>query len=323
MMELSGKLKHLFVSRQWVFLVLAMVIISIFTGAVNPRFLTIRNLTNLLSQVAVIGLLACGATILIISGEIDISAGANVGLTACIAAILMRSGMSSPLAALLGILVAIVCSTLIGVGCIIFRAPSFIISLASISVFKGVALALTSGTLQMIMGRMEYLGSGTVLGFIPIIFMITLLGYVATHAILSYTKLGRHVYAIGDNPRAAFLAGINIARNKIAFFALNGFFVGLAAILLLARVGAAQPTTGSGMELQAIGAVVIGGTPMTGGKGNVVGTFFGVLLWGLIANALNMLGISPFWQEATMGSLIIVAVAITSLRALAEKSLLA
>ncbi|HBG08556.1 MAG TPA: ABC transporter permease [Firmicutes bacterium] len=322
-MELSGKLKHLFVSRQWVFLVLVMVIISIFTGAVNPRFLTIRNLTNLLSQVAVIGLLACGATILIISGEIDISAGANVGLTACIAAILMRSGMSSPLAALLGILVAIVCSTLIGVGCIIFRAPSFIISLASISVFKGVALALTSGTLQMIMGRMEYLGSGTVLGFIPIIFMITLLGYVATHAILSYTKLGRHVYAIGDNPRAAFLAGINIARNKIAFFALNGFFVGLAAILLLARVGAAQPTTGSGMELQAIGAVVIGGTPMTGGKGNVVGTFFGVLLWGLIANALNMLGISPFWQEATMGSLIIVAVAITSLRALAEKSLLA
>ncbi|HPT82636.1 MAG TPA: ABC transporter permease [Limnochordia bacterium] len=323
MMELSGKLKHLFVSRQWVFLVLVMVIISIFTGAVNPRFLTIRNLTNLLSQVAVIGLLACGATILIISGEIDISAGANVGLTACIAAILMRSGMSSPLAALLGILVAIVCSTLIGVGCIIFRAPSFIISLASISVFKGVALALTSGTLQMIMGRMEYLGSGTVLGFIPIIFMITLLGYVATHAILSYTKLGRRVYAIGDNPRAAFLAGINIARNKIAFFALNGFFVGLAAILLLARVGAAQPTTGSGMELQAIGAVVIGGTPMTGGKGNVVGTFFGVLLWGLIANALNMLGISPFWQEATMGSLIIVAVAITSLRALAEKSLLA
>ena len=323
MMELSGKLKHLFVSRQWVFLVLVMVIISIFTGAVNPRFLTIRNLTNLLSQVAVIGLLACGATILIISGEIDISAGANVGRTACIAAILMRSGMSSPLAALLGILVAIVCSTLIGVGCIIFRAPSFIISLASISVFKGVALALTSGTLQMIMGRMEYLGSGTVLGFIPIIFMITLLGYVATHAILSYTKLGRHVYAIGDNPRAAFLAGINIARNKIAFFALNGFFVGLAAILLLARVGAAQPTTGSGMELQAIGAVVIGGTPMTGGKGNVVGTFFGVLLWGLIANALNMLGISPFWQEATMGSLIIVAVAITSLRALAEKSLLA
>ena len=101
------------------------------------------------------------------------------------------------------------------------------------------------------------------------------------------------------------MAGINIAWNKVLFFALNGFFVGL------------------GMELQAIGAVVIGGTPMSGGKGNVVGTFFGVLLWGLIANALNMLGISPFWQEATMGSLIIVAVAITSLRALAEKSLMA
>lgn len=323
MIELSGKLKRLFVSRQWVFLLLVMIVISIITGIVNPRFLTIRNLTNLLSQVAVIGLLACGATILIIAGEIDISAGANIGLTACITAILMRGGMSSPLAAAIGILVAILCSTLIGLGCIVFRAPSFIISLAAISVFKGIALAATSGTLQMILGRMEYLGSGTILGFVPIIFMITLLGYVVTHGILSYTKLGRHVYAIGDNPRAAFLAGINIAWNKVLFFALNGFFVGLAAVLLLARVGAAQPTTGSGMELQAIGAVVIGGTPMSGGKGNVVGTFFGVLLWGLIANALNMLGISPFWQEATMGSLIIVAVAITSLRALAEKSLMA
>ena len=117
--------------------------------------------------------------------------------------------------------------------------------------------------------------------------------------------------------------GIEIAKNRIVFFVLNGLFVGLAAILLLARVGAAQPTTGSGMELQAIGAVVIGGTPMSGGKGNVAGTFFGVLLWGLIANALNMLGISLFWQEATMGSLIIVAVAVTSLRTLAEKSLVA
>lgn len=319
--SLTSKLKALFIEKQWLFLFVVMIVISVITGMVNPRFLTIRNFTNLLSQISVLSLVACGATILIISGEIDISAGANIGLTACITAILIGQGYSSFLASTLGVIVAILSSTLIGVGCIIFRAPSFIISLAAISVFKGIALASTGGTLQMILGKMELLGSGKILGSIPIIFAIALLGYALTHFILTYTKLGRRVYAIGDNPRASFLAGINISWNKIVFFALNGLFVGLAAILLLARVGAAQPTTGSGMELQAIGAVVIGGTPMSGGRGNVVGTFFGVLLWGLIANALNMLGISPFWQEATMGSLIIVAVAITSLRSLAESSL--
>ena len=323
MVELGRKFKRLFISKQWVFLVLVMVLISAYTGMVNPRFLTIRNLTNLLSQVSVLGLVACGATILIIAGEIDISAGANIGLTACVVAILMSMGISSFAAAIVGLVTATMCSTLIGAGCIVFRAPSFIISLAAISVFKGIALAATSGTLQMIMGKMEYLGSGTIFGVIPVIFGITLVGYFVTHAILTYTKLGRHIYAIGDNPRASFLAGIRIAKNKVIFFALNGVFIGLAAILLLARVGAAQPTTGAGLELQAIGAAVIGGTPMTGGKGSVIGTFFGVLLWGLIANALNMLGVSPFWQEATMGSLIIVAVAITSLRSLAEKSIAA
>ena len=321
MVELGSKFKRLFVSKQWVFLVLVMVLISAYTGMMNPRFLTIRNLTNLLSQVSVLGLVACGATILIIAGEIDISAGANIGLTACVVAILMRMGVPSLPAAVVGLLTATICSTLIGVGCIVFRAPSFIISLAAISVFKGVALAATNGTLQMILGKMEYLGSGTIFGVIPIIFGITLLGYFVTHIILTYTKLGRHIYAIGDSPRASFLAGIKISKNRIMFFALNGAFVGLAAILLLARVGAAQPATGAGLELQAIGAAVIGGTPMTGGKGSVIGTFFGVLLWGLIANALNMLGVSPFWQEATMGSLITVAVAITSLRSLAEKSI--
>ena len=270
---------------------------------------------------SVLSLVACGATILIISGEIDISAGANIGLSACVMAILMGMGVSTVLAGLVGIIVAMVCSSLIGIGCIAFKAPSFIVSLAAISVFNGVALAATSGTLKTIFGKMEFLGSGTIFGFVPVIFVIALVGYLVTHFILAYTKLGRRVYAIGDNSRAAFLAGIRIDLNKVVFFAINGLFLGVAALLLLARVGAAQPTTGSGMELQAIGAAVIGGTPMVGGKGSVVGTFFGVALWGLIANALNMLNISPFWQEATMGMLIIVAVAITSLRARAERTL--
>jgi ribose transport system permease protein len=134
------------------------------------------------------------------------------------------------------------------------------------------------------------------------------IGYV-----LRFTKLGRRIYAIGSNERAAYLAGIGINFNKLVFFGINGLLVGIGAMMLLSRVGAAQPSTGAGIELQAIGAVVIGGTPMMGGKGRIVGTFFGVLLMGVISNALNMLQVSPYFQDVTFGLLIIFSVAVSAL----------
>jgi ribose/xylose/arabinose/galactoside ABC-type transport system permease subunit len=140
--------------------------------------------------------------------------------------------------------------------------------------------------------------------------------------ILAHTQLGRCVYAIGNNQRAAYLAGININRKKLIFFGLNGVFVGFAAMLLLSRVGAAQPSTGTGIELQAIGSVVIGGAPMSRGKGNVVGTFCAVLLWGVIGNALNMMRVNPYIQDVIIGLLIIFAVAVSSLPLRAERAMM-
>ena len=140
------------------------------------------------------------------------------------------------------------------------------------------------------------------------------------HFILTHTTLGRSAYAIGNNEKAAFLAGVNVDQKKLVLFSLNGLFVGLAGMLLLSRVGAAQPSTGMGIELQAIGSVVIGGAPMSGGKGNIVGTFFGVLLWGVIGNALNMMRVNPYIQDVIVGLLIIFAVAVSALRLRSEKS---
>jgi ribose transport system permease protein len=134
------------------------------------------------------------------------------------------------------------------------------------------------------------------------------------HLLLAYTRVGRRAYAIGDNPRAAFLAGISVPGNTILFFVINGILVGVAAWLLLARVGGGLPSTGQGIELQAIGAVVIGGVPITGGRGSVVGTFFGVLLMGTISNVLNILNVSPYYQQMAYGGLIVLAVAISALR---------
>jgi ribose transport system permease protein len=259
-------------------------------------------------------LVAAGATILIISGNFDISVGSMIGLSASIMAILMIEGVNETLASIIGVLICILCSALNGYLSIIFRTPSFIISLAMLGVYHGLALAVTEGVIQTIYGQFEWIASTELFGFLPLLFFISIAGFLFVHVILRYTQLGRRIYAIGSNPRAAFLAGINVEFNKVVFFAINGFLVGLAAVLILSRLGAALPSTGAGLELRAIGAVVIGGVPITGGSGSVLGTFFGVLLMGVISNSLNMLQVNPYYQEVFYGLLIILALAISSIR---------
>jgi ribose transport system permease protein len=298
---------------QWFLLLVVMLIIAAFTGTINPRFFRTNNIVNIFEQISTLGVVASGATILMISGNFDISVGANIGLSSCVMAMLIKAGAPSAAAVAAGLGVAIACGLFVGANAILFRAPSFIISLAAIGVFRGIALALTQASLQTIYGKFEALGATRFLGVVPLIFVVSLAVYAVVGFILKYTRLGRRVYAIGANEQAAFLSGIEVNRNKIAFFVINGLLVGIAATMLLSRVGAAQPSTGAGIELQAIGAVVIGGTPMSGGKGRIVGTFLGVLLMGVISNALNMLQVSPYFQDVTFGLLIIFSVAISAI----------
>jgi ribose transport system permease protein len=308
----AGKGSSSILGSQWFLLLIVMVVIAGITGAINPRFFRINNLVNILEQISTLGVVASGATILIISGNFDISVGANIGLSSCVMAMLMKSGAPYAWAISAGLGVALLCSLFVGANSILFRAPSFIISLAAIGVFKGIALFMTKATLQTIYGMFEGLGSTRFFGVLPLIFVLSLAVYAAVGFVLKYSRLGRRVYAIGSNERAAYLAGIGINFNKMVFFAINGILVGIAATMLLSRVGAAQPSTGAGIELQAIGAVVIGGTPMNGGKGRIIGTFFGVLLMGVISNSLNMLQVSPYFQDVTFGLLIIFSVAVSA-----------
>ncbi len=311
MEKIVDKNKIKWLGEQWAVLFAVILVISIVTGMINPKYFSARNIINIFEQISVLGLVASGATILIISGNFDISVGANIGLTACIMAMLMKTDMPSFPAVMIGLSVAVAASLFIGGCSIAFNAPSFIISMASVGIFKGIALALTEGTIQTIYGKFETLGATRLLGFIPLLFIVSLLGYFSIHFILAYTRLGRRVYAIGNNSQAAYLSGIKVKFNKLVFFALSGLMVGMAATLLLSRVGAVQPSTGSGIELKAIGAVVIGGAPMNGGKGKVIGTFFGVLLMGVISNALNMLNVNPYFQDIVFGALVIAALAVS------------
>jgi ribose transport system permease protein len=269
---------------------------------------------NVLEQLSVLGLVAAGATIMIISGNFDISVASIIGLSCCLMAIALNKGFSEISTMLLGIAVCVGCTVANGALSIFLNAPSFIISLATTGVFGGIALYITQGVIVTIYGQFEFFSATKLFGFMPLLFVISITGSVITHFILQYTQLGRRVFALGNNPNAAFLAGININRNKLGFFALNGIFVGTAAVLLLSRLGSALPSTGSGLEMNAIGSVVIGGAPINGGRGKIVGTFFGVLLMGLISNALNMLHVNPFLQRIATGSIIILAIAISSLR---------
>ena len=305
--------------NQWFYLLVAEVAIAVITGLVNPRFFTTSNIMNILEQIAVLGIVSSGMTLLIISGEIDISVGANIGLSSVVMAMMIKAGYGYVLAILLGIALAVFNSLLVGITARAFKAPSFITSLAFISVFQGVALAITKGTFQTIYGQFEFIGTFRLWQIVPLSFLISIAAYIVMHFLLSYTKLGRRTYAVGSNQSAAYLSGISVNKAKLTAFALNGLFIGVASMVLLSRIGAAQPSTGSGIELKAIGAVVIGGTPLSGGKGRIIGTFFGVLLMGIISNSLNMLRVNPYFQTVTFGVLIIASLAVSVLSSYRKK----
>ena len=314
--------KDRLLTNQWFFLLLVIIAVSVVTAVAKPMYLYTDNIVSILKHISVLGLVACGATILIISGNFDISVGAAMGLAGCVMAMLMKDGNDVPayLAVPAGLGVAVLCGLFVGAVSIALGAPSFIVSLACIGIFKGIAQALTSSNLQVIFGKFETLGTKCFehwfLGFhivLPLIFLIGLIGYLAVHLMLTYSRLGRRVYSIGSNPRAAYLAGISVNRNKLVFFAISGLFVGVAAALLLSRFETIRSTAGDGYELRAIGAVVIGGAPMSGGKGKIIGTFLGVLLMGVISNALGMFRVNPDYHDIAFGVLIIAALAVSTL----------
>jgi ribose transport system permease protein len=290
------------------------IIIGVITTSINVKFISWTNLSSIISQSTSLGLVAAGMTVLIISGHFDISVGNMIGLTTCVMAILINMGMNELLVSLFAIVLCIGCSLLNGGMSILFTAPSFIVTLATSSFFYGIALILTKGYMQTLYGKYRFLASYKLFGVIPFLFFVLFAGFLVMHLMIKHTRTGREIFAIGTNANAAYLSGINVKRSKLKFFAISGVLVGFACMVLLSRISGAQASTGMGMELQAIGAVVIGGSSINGGKGGVLGTFFGVILLSMISNAINMLRVSAYYQDIVYALVIIIALAITALR---------
>lgn len=274
----------------------------------SPHFLTVSNLLNVAQQTSVNAIIAVGMTFVIISAGIDLSVGSIVAFSGVVMASALQSEVPTPVAIVVGLASGAVCGLINGLLITRGHLPPFISTLGMMSVARGAALVYTGG--RPVSGFDEtfrFLATGEIL-FIPVPVIIMLATYLAAHFLLTRTKFGRYVYAMGGNEEATMLSGVNVRLYKTMVYGFCGLVSGLAAVILTARLNSAQPIAGMMYELDAIAAAVIGGTSLMGGEGRLSGTLVGALIMGVLRNGLNLLGVSSFFQQIVIGSVIIVAV---------------
>ena len=294
---------------------LSLAILFIALAILSPHFLTLPNLSNVARQTAVINIMALGMTLIIISGGIDLSVGSVMAFSGIAGTILLQAGLPLPMA-VVGAMAAGATWGLINSLLITqLRVSPFIATLGTLGAARGVTLVITDGLpIVRLPRRFGFLGDGNLLNVIPVPLAILLALALLTGYTLKYTRLGRYAFAIGSNREAARYAGIPITRYLVAIYCLAGAFTGLAAMIESSRLMTGQPTAGQGYELSVIAAVVIGGGSLAGGEGSVSGTVVGAFIMSLISNGSNLLGVSPFWQQVLIGSVIVLAVAVDELR---------
>ncbi len=291
-------------------------LVALFVGlaVASPHFLTGTNLSSVVRQTAVINIMALGMTMIIICGGIDLSVGSILAMGGLLGAMAMEKGWPVGVGVLIGVLTGMLCGWVNGFLTTRLRINPFIVTLGTLGIVRGLALIISNGLpVHQLPKSFAYLGEGTVLR-VPFVLFVLIACAVIVHVILEHTKLGRYAFAIGSNQEAALYAGVNIGLVTVAIYTLGGMLTGLAGMIEASRLMTGQPTAGQGYELQAIAAVVIGGGSLRGGEGTVVGTLVGALIMGLLANGSDLLGISPYLQQAIIGAVIILAVAIDELR---------
>jgi ribose transport system permease protein len=292
-----------------------LVLLCILFSLLTPYFLTFNNFLNILDQVTVLGIMSVGMTAVIIIAGIDLSVGSVIALTMMTLGVLTQNyNWSFPLAALVGILAGGV-SGLVAGGLITFaRLPDFIATLALMSVDRGIANLLTDG--QQVIGYPDWftnLSAERHLGFLSITTLLFIVIAIIAAIYLRFRTGGRNLYVIGGSKEVARLAGINVRKATLAVYVASGLLSGIAAITLAARMNASLPSAGEGYELDAIAAVVIGGASLFGGVGTIAGTVIGVLIIGVLRNGLNLMAVSPFFQEVVIGAVVALAVALDTL----------
>jgi len=284
--------------------------ITIILSVMNANFLTLNNILNVLRQVSINALIAFGMTFVILTGGIDLSVGSILALAGALTGGILASGFNPILGVLIGLIFGAVLGAVNGLIISKGKVAPFIATLATMTIYRGFTLVYTDG--RPITGFSDseffkFLGRGYFFS-IPIPVILMLIAYAILLFTLRKTVFGRQVYAIGGNEEASILSGLKVDRVKIWVYSLTGALSALAGIILTSRLNSAQPTAGSAYELDAIAAVVLGGTSLSGGKGRIFGTLIGALIIGVLNNGLNLLGVPSFYQQVVKGGVILLAV---------------
>lgn len=291
-----------------------LIVLVVALSVASPHFLTNTNLSSVVRQTAVINIMALGMTLIIVSGGIDLSVGAILAMSGLLGTMTMEARYPILAGVLVGILTGGFWGFINGLLTTRLRINPFIVTLGTLGIVRGVTLIISNGLpVHNIPRGFSFLGEGNLLG-VPFVLWILLACAGIVHVIMEHTKLGRYAFAIGSNPDAAYYAGIPVAFHTTAVYAIGGLLTGLSGMIEASRLMTGQPTAGQGYELQAIAAVVIGGGSLRGGEGSVVGTLVGAFIMGLLSNGSDLLGISPYLQQAIIGAVIILAVSFDELR---------
>lgn len=288
--------------------VIILVLMCVVAALLSPAFLSMTNLLNIVRQVTMVAILACGMTFVILTGGIDLSVGSVVGLSGALSAgVLMATG-SPTLSVLTALGVGLLCGAVTGLFVSRYGIPPFIATLAMMTLLRGCVLVYTRGApIPVRVDEFKFIGKGDVLG-IPVPILILVAVYIVAYIVLTHTKFGRSVYAFGGNREAARLSGIPIVRTEWMVYVISGLLSAVGAIILTARLGSAQSTSGTGYELDAIAAVILGGTSLSGGVGFVLPTVVGALIMGIIDNILTLLNVNPHAVNIVKGAVIMLAV---------------
>ena len=305
----KDKLRSLLFSQNSI-LIIFIIVLGIVVTIINPNFRNPRNIVNIMQQISVLGIVSAGVAMLLISGNIDISVGSQISTIGVVMAMIVQKTGNIPLAVIAPILLGLTIGLVNGIVVVKSKVHSFIISLGFMIVYQGLALYLSHGTAFLMQGNLEFLGRGRIGGYLPVMVLIFFAVVALTHVILRHTKYGRILYAIGGNRTAAYVSGIKTERYIIIAYMMVGLLCGLASLILISQLGAAYPNTGTGYAMDTLAAVIVGGTLITGGKGSALGLLLGVIIFGMISNALNVLNVSAYLRDVVLGLIIISAVTI-------------
>jgi ribose transport system permease protein len=287
---------------------IGLVLLSIILSFASPYFLDSRNLINLARQISLYAIIASGMTFVILTGGIDLSVGSVVAVTGTFIAGFIKGGIPVWLAIVMGIGIGILFGLFNGLIIANTRIPAIIVTLAAMSIGRGTALLYSNGyPISGLPNGFKEIGRGYI-GPLPIPIYVMVVIFILAYITLNKTKFGRHVYALGGNEETVRLSGISVRKLKMKVYVISGLMASISGLLLASRLGSGQPLAGDGWELDAIAAVVVGGTDIAGGRGTIIGTIIGAFIIGVLNNGLNLLNVSPYLQLVVKGFVIIGAV---------------